>query len=83
MSELNDIQIKAWIKSGERFEQRGDGGGLFMSFRKDMATPIWRFRYRFAGARRVMNLGTSPIYHLQKPADRPKSLGHVWRWVMT
>jgi integrase len=58
VSELTDIQIKAWIKSGERFEQRGDGGGLFLSFRKDMATPVWRFRYRFAGARRVMSLGT-------------------------
>jgi len=28
MSELTDIQIKAWIKNDERFEQRGDGGGL-------------------------------------------------------
>lgn len=28
MAELSDIQIRAWIKSGERFEQRGDGGVL-------------------------------------------------------
>ena len=39
MNELTDIQIKAWIKTGERFEQRGDGGGLFLSFRKEMAVP--------------------------------------------
>ena len=39
MSELTDIQIKAWIKIGERFEQRGNGGGLFLSFRKEMAVP--------------------------------------------
>ena len=58
MSELTDIQIKSWIKSGERFEQRGDGGGLFLSFRTDMATPVWRFRYRFAGLRKVMTLGS-------------------------
>lgn len=58
MSELTDIQIKAWIKSGERFEQRGDGGGLFLSYRENFAMPIWRFRYRFAGQRRVMTLGS-------------------------
>lgn len=58
MSELTDIQIKAWIKSGERFEQRGDGGGLFLSYRDNFAMPIWRFRYRFAGQRRVMTLGS-------------------------
>ncbi len=58
MSELTDIQIKAWIKNGERFEQRGDGGGLFLSFRKEMGVPAWRFRYRFVGQRRVMTLGS-------------------------
>ena len=57
MSELTDIQIKAWIKSGERFEQRGDGGGLFLSYRENFVTPIWRFRYRFAGVRRNMTIG--------------------------
>ena len=56
MSELTDIQIKAWIKNGERFEQRGDGGGLFLSYRADFAIPIWRFRYRLAGMRKVMTL---------------------------
>lgn len=38
MSGLSDIQIKAWIKNDERFEQRGDG--LFLSYRKDFAVPI-------------------------------------------
>jgi hypothetical protein len=32
MNELEDRQIKAWIKKDERFEQRGDGGGLFLSY---------------------------------------------------
>ncbi|OAI02922.1 tyrosine-type recombinase/integrase [Methylomonas methanica] len=58
MSELTDIQIKAWIRNDERFEQRGDGGGLFLSYRKEFSTPIWRFRYRFAGQRKVMLLGS-------------------------
>ena len=29
MGKLTDIQIRAWIKAGERFEQRGDGDGLY------------------------------------------------------
>jgi integrase len=58
MNKLEDRQIKSWIKNGERFEQRGDGGGLFLSYRKNFAIPIWRFRYRFSGQRRVMTLGS-------------------------
>lgn len=58
MSGLEDRQIKSWIKNGEHFEQRGDGGGLFLCFRKDMATPVWKFRYRLAGTRSVMTLGS-------------------------
>ena len=33
MGKLSDIQIRNWIKSGEHFEQRGDGDGLYMRFR--------------------------------------------------
>lgn len=74
MSELTDIQIKAWIKNGERFEQRGDGGGLSLSFRNDMATPVWRFRYRFAGTRRVMNLGSYADLSLAEARRQAKEL---------
>jgi hypothetical protein len=58
MSGLEDRQIKAWIKNKEHFEQRGDGGGLFLCFRENMATPVWKFRYRLAGTRSVMTLGS-------------------------
>jgi len=58
MGNLTDIQIRGWIKAGERFEARGDGRGLALTFRKDYAVPMWRFRYRFAGKARVMNLGS-------------------------
>lgn len=57
MGNLTDLQIRNWIKAGERFEQRGDGDGLFLSYRENFAVPIWRFRYRLAGKQRVMNLG--------------------------
>lgn len=58
MGTLSDITIRNWIKTGERFEGRGDGDGLWLVYRKDYAVPMWRFRYRFAGKARVMNLGS-------------------------
>lgn len=58
MAKLSDMEIRNWIKSNERFEMRGDGDGLYMSYRETFATPIWRFRYRFAGVQRIMNIGS-------------------------
>ena len=58
MGELSDIQIRKWIKSGERFEGRGDGGGLSLSYRQNFAIPRWLFRYRFSGTSRSMWIGT-------------------------
>lgn len=57
MGKLTDLQIKSWIKSGEHFDQRGDGDGLVLCFRDSYSVPVWRFRYRFAGKQRVMVLG--------------------------
>ncbi len=71
MRGLEDRQIKAWIKNGEHFEQRGDSGGLFLCFRKKMAVPVWKFRYRLAGTRSVMTLGsyaTLPLSEARKQA---------------
>lgn len=31
MPKLTDMQIRAWIKSGERFEGRADGNGLYLT----------------------------------------------------
>lgn len=58
MAKLSDIQIKSWISKGERFEGKSDGDGLVLSYRQEFAVPVWRFRYRFAGKQRVMNIGT-------------------------
>ncbi len=58
MGKLTDIQIRAWIKADERFEGRADGEGLYLRFREKDAVPSWRYRYRFDGKQRVMNLGT-------------------------
>lgn len=58
MGKLSDIGIRAWIKSGERFEGRSDGAGLYLRYRKEDAVPRWLFRYRLNGKARVMNLGS-------------------------
>lgn len=58
MGKLTDMQIRNWIKTGERFEGRADGGGLYLRFRKSEGVPAWRFRYRFGGKARVMSLGS-------------------------
>lgn len=53
MPKLTDMQIRAWIKSGERFEGRADGDGLYLRFRKEDKTPFWRYRYKLAGRART------------------------------
>jgi len=39
MSKLTDVQIRNWIKAGERFEQRGDGDGLYLSYPREFLGP--------------------------------------------
>jgi len=58
MGKLSDVQIRAWMKAGERFEGRADGGGLYLRFRGSDAVPSWRFRYSVGGTPRVMHLGS-------------------------
>lgn len=58
MGKLTDVQIRNWIKAGERLDMRGDGDGLFLCYQETYAIPVWKFRYRFAGKVRVMNLGS-------------------------
>lgn len=58
MGKLSDIQIRNWIKAGERFEGKSDGDGLYLAYRKEFAVPRWIFRYRFSGKSRSMGVGT-------------------------
>lgn len=74
MAKLSDIQIRAWIKADERFEQRGDGNGLYLSFREKFATPKWLFRYRFDGKQRVMTLGSYAVLSLADARKTSKDL---------
>jgi integrase len=74
MGALSDIQIRAWIKAGERFEQRSDGGGLYFSYRASFTTPKWLFRYRFDGKQRVMNFGSYAVLSLADARKTAKEL---------
>jgi hypothetical protein len=47
-AKTTDMQIRAWIKAGERFEGRADGNG-FIFATENYTVPFWRFRYKFAG----------------------------------
>lgn len=58
MGKLTDVEICNWIKTGEHFEQRGDGDGLYLCFPARFASPVWKLRYRFAGHARIVNLGS-------------------------
>ncbi|SDG72072.1 tyrosine-type recombinase/integrase [Propionivibrio dicarboxylicus] len=74
MGKLTDIQIRAWIKANERFEQRGDGDGLCLCFRENYAVPVWKFRYRFAGKQRIVILGSYSVLSLADARKTAKEL---------
>lgn len=74
MGKLTDMQIKAWIKAGERFEGKADGDGLYLCYREGYAVPVWRFRYKFAGKRRVVNIGNYGVLSLAKARETTKEL---------
>lgn len=74
MGKLTDMQIRAWIKSTERFEGKADGDGLWLRFREADSVPVWRFRYRFAGKQRTMQLGTYAELSLAKARETAKEM---------
>lgn len=74
MSKLTDMQIRAWIKAGEHFDGRGDGGGLWLRFPQGYATPTWRFRYRFDGRARSIDIGNYAALSLADARKESKKL---------
>ena len=74
MGNLTDIQIRDWIKRGERFEGKGDGEGLYLRFREADAVPSWLFRYRFDGKARMMLLGSYKTLSLADARKTAKEL---------
>ena len=40
MAKLTDMQIKAWIKAGERFEGLANSDGLYLGYRESYAVQV-------------------------------------------
>lgn len=63
MAFLSDMKIRALINAGNPFEGIADGGGLYLCWPKGTdgkprySSPVWKFRYRFGGKARSMNIG--------------------------
>lgn len=74
MGKLTDLQIRTWIKNGERFDAKSDGDGLYLRFSKIDAAPFWRFRYSLAGMPRIMNLGSYTTLSLADARKTAKEL---------
>ncbi|MGA7585108.1 MAG: tyrosine-type recombinase/integrase [Rouxiella badensis] len=74
MGKLSDIQIKAWITAGERFEGRSDGNGLYLCNRDSFAIPKWKFRYSISGKARAMWIGSYGDLSLAKARETVRQL---------
>ncbi len=74
MPKITDMQIRAWIKAGDRFEGRADGNGLYICYPKNYTVPFWRFRYKFAGKQRAMVIGSYAELSLSKARETAKEL---------
>ncbi|MCC3704344.1 tyrosine-type recombinase/integrase [Rouxiella badensis] len=74
MGKLSDIQIKAWITVGERFEGRSDGNGLYLCNRESFAVPKWKFRYSISGKARAMWIGSYGDLSLAKARETVRQL---------
>lgn len=82
MMKLTDSVIRGWVRAGERFEGRSDGGGLTLRLRSTDQAPRWLFRYRFQGRLRSLHLGSyadvslAEARRLAKQLRAQVTLGH-------
>lgn len=74
MPKLTDMQIRAWIKAGDRFDGKADGNGLYICYPKNYTVPFWRFRYKLAGKQRAMVIGSYSELSLSKARETAKEL---------
>lgn len=71
--QLTDKDIKSLVSAGKPFEVC-DGAGLWLRMRDGAATPVFRFRYRFAGKARVRVLGSYADLSLAEARNTAKGL---------
>ncbi len=68
MGHLSDIQLKAWVKTGQPIPGRSDGQGLTFTLSRS-GTASWILRYRLAGKARELTLGRYPDLTLSKARE--------------
>jgi len=59
MGKLSDVQLKAWMREGDRVAGKSDGGGLTFTL-SAQGTATWTLRYRMAGKSKELTLGRYP-----------------------
>lgn len=74
MGKLTDLQIRAWVRAGERFQGKSDGAGLTLAWPEGSKLPFWRYRYKLAGKARVMNIGSIEVLSLASARETVKKL---------
>jgi len=72
VKKVTDLTIKSWLN--ERFEGKACGNGLYLVYRKEMATPMWRFRYRLSGKQRQMFISSYKDMTLAEARAKAKEL---------
>lgn len=64
MANLDDKQIRYWIKNNIRFDAKADGNNLYIRYRLTDRTPVWFFRFKIAGIEQKVTLGRYPAMSL-------------------
>ncbi len=60
MANLEDKQIRTWIKNNIRFDAKSDGDGLYIRYRDTDKTPIWFLRFKIAKIEQRLIIGRYP-----------------------
>ena len=71
---LTDRDIRQWVKSNTRFDAKPDGNGLYIRYRAVDKTPLFYFRFKFAGVENKIILGKYPDKSLA--SARKDCIGH-------
>lgn len=67
MGKLSDVQLRAWMRAGQKVV-KSDGDGLTFTL-SNKGTAAWVLRYRFGGKQRELTLGRYPDISLTRARE--------------
>lgn len=67
MGKLSDVQLRAWMRAGQKVV-KSDGDGLTFTF-STKGTAAWTLRYRFGGKQKELTIGRYPDISLTKARE--------------